>query len=272
MWKDDEVAALERQLVDVKRERAFNATIDRQERRSRLRFIALGTVLAVGGAAAWAKGMPYVGMFAIGLGLAFTLAEYIPVNWLMTPRITKHIRWLRRRPTSPSQADHTLTQLVALAPVAAGEGDYGPNGARVARLIALVESLTPPQWEALEATAVRSAERWLAESRRVQDRELAAREESIQRQIARRRESPWDTASVTDESESDWMWSYLTALRRLAIVRVGQEPPPRLALIPVRRAIKALVRRGSIDESEFFGDWGPFREAVGAAADDVFHS
>jgi len=190
----------------------------------------------------------------------------------MTPRITKHIRWLRRRPNSPSQADDTLSQLVALAPVAATDGDYGPNGARVARLIALVESLTPAQWEGLEATAVRSAETWLVESRRLQDRELAAREESIERQIARRRESPWDTESVSEESESNWMWSYLTALRRLASVRVGQEPPPRLALIPVRRAVKALVRRGSIDESEFFADWNPFRETVGPTADDVFRS
>jgi hypothetical protein len=199
MWTDDELAGLERELREIKREREFYSTLSRLERRSRIGFIVLGVVLVAIGTGLWAKGMPLFGMFIVVWGLGFGLSNYIPTGW-MSPGILKRVRWLERRPRGPSQADQALTQLVALAPPATTDADYGPNGKQVVRLFALLERLTPDQWERLEGVTMRSAEKWLAESRLRHDHELAAREASIERRIAQQRETPWFVDSLTCDS------------------------------------------------------------------------
>jgi hypothetical protein len=267
---DGDLTALERQLREVKRSRAYSSAMDRVDRRLRLASIVLGTVLIAIGAVAWVKRLPMVALFFVVLGLAIALDRYLPM--FMTPRILRRIPWLRRRSKRPTRAGQVLAQLVALAPAATTDADYGPNGKQVARLIALLERLTPAQWERLEETTMRSAKQRLAESKRMHDRELASREASLGRRIALKRQSPWDTETEDDESRPDWLWAYLAALRRLEDLRVGGEPPPGLALLPVRQALKALVRRGIIDESEFLADWGPFSDALGSEADNVLHS
>jgi hypothetical protein len=264
---DDELAALEQQLREVKRRREVSSAMDRADRRFRVASIALGGVLAVVGVVAAANGLQMVALFFFALGVVIGLDQYLPM--FISPSILTRVPWIRRRLRRPTRSGRVLSQLVALAPAAITDADYGPNGTQVARLIALLESLTPTQWERLEQTTMRSAKKRLAESKRVQDRELAAREASLQRRIALRREAPWDSESEDDEARPDWLWAYLAALRRVDDLRVGEESPPGLALLPVRRAIKALVRRGAIDESEFHADWRPFADALGSAADEV---
>jgi hypothetical protein len=270
VWIDDDQAELERELKAVRTERAALAKWTRADQLTRSAILTVSAVLIAGGAAEWVRGAGTLGAFLLACAVGLASTNYVNAGWLWLLRLP----FARRIASSwEDRSRRRWDQILVPAPTAVTHADYGPNGQQVGRLISLVETLTSRQWERLWVVGVRFLEKQIVQLRERRDRDLATREAVLERQIARRREAPWDGLAFGESEATGTAMTraagHLPALGTVAGIRVDGQHPPQAAMIVVRRAVRALVDRGAIDEAEFVAEYEPFRRALGPVADEV---